>query len=206
VLPAHSSLTDPAKWHVTLVFLGDAPTDRVVEALSSIQPPGPATADQPPEPSATSRPPGPATADRPPELSSSTRPPEQSSSDWPPEPSPSTRPPEPSSSARLLRHPRPLGPFPLRLAGSGSFGAAAWVGVSGDLPALTDLRERVRARSAPLVNDPRPYRPHLTVSYRADAAIRAAISGYSGDEWLVEDFTLASSQGGQYEKLRTWPL
>ncbi|MCU7724211.1 RNA 2',3'-cyclic phosphodiesterase [Actinoplanes sp. KI2] len=40
VLPAGAALTHPSKWHVTLVFLGEAPTDEVSSVLSGVAPRG----------------------------------------------------------------------------------------------------------------------------------------------------------------------
>lgn len=39
-LPAEADLTRPAKWHVTLVFLGEAPREGVSSVLSSLTPSG----------------------------------------------------------------------------------------------------------------------------------------------------------------------
>jgi 2'-5' RNA ligase len=96
------------------------------------------------------------------------------------------------------------GPFTLRLAGSGRFGSAAWAGVSGDLAALGALRESVR--SALDHADPRPFQPHLTVSYHADRGLLAALSTHSGAQWTVAEFALVSSHDGVYETLRAWPV
>jgi 2'-5' RNA ligase len=96
------------------------------------------------------------------------------------------------------------GPFTLRLAGGGRFGSAAWAGVSGDLAALGALRESVR--SALGHADPRPFQPHLTVSYHGDGGLLTTLSGYSGAEWTVAEFALVSSHDGVYEILRAWPL
>lgn len=40
VLPSDAPLTHPSKWHVTLVFLGEAPTDEVSSVLSGVSPRG----------------------------------------------------------------------------------------------------------------------------------------------------------------------
>jgi 2'-5' RNA ligase len=40
VLPSDAHLTHPSKWHVTLVFLGEAPTDEVSSVLSGVSPRG----------------------------------------------------------------------------------------------------------------------------------------------------------------------
>ncbi|WP_433384956.1 RNA 2',3'-cyclic phosphodiesterase [Actinoplanes sp. CA-142083] len=94
-------------------------------------------------------------------------------------------------------------PFSLRLAGGGRFGTAAWAGVSGDVAALGALQVNVRNV---LGRNDRPYRPHLTVSYRNDREVQAALAGFAGDEWIVDEFALVNSHDGKYETLRTWPL
>ena len=139
VLPADAVLTRPSKWHVTLVFLGEAPPDEVSSVLSSLT---------------------------------------------------------------------PGGSFTLRLSGGGRFGTAAWAGVAGDLEALTSLQGRVRSALSDSghLSDIRPYRPHLTVSYRGDRAIRAALAGYQGSSWTVTEFALVESRDGNYEQLRTWSI
>ncbi|MFI5894358.1 RNA 2',3'-cyclic phosphodiesterase [Actinoplanes sp. NPDC051513] len=98
--------------------------------------------------------------------------------------------------------------FTLRLAGGGRFGSAAWAAVRGDLPALGRLRADVRnaLTAAGFPSDDRPYRPHLTVTYRGDPAIGGALAGYVGDSWTVDEFALVDSHDGEYETLRTWPL
>jgi len=100
------------------------------------------------------------------------------------------------------------GGFSLRLAGGGRFGTAAWAGIAGDLEALTSLRARVRSllSDAGYLSDTRRYQPHLTVSYRGDRAIDAALADYAGPPWTVTEFALVESRDGNYEQLRTWPL
>jgi 2'-5' RNA ligase len=100
------------------------------------------------------------------------------------------------------------GPFSLRLAGAGRFGSAAWAGVTGDTAELSELRKSVRnaCTAAGFPSDERPYQPHLTVTYRGDKAIQAALSRFSGPSWPVESFALVNSHDGAYETLRTWPL
>jgi 2'-5' RNA ligase len=139
VLPPGAPLTKPAKWHVTLVFLGEAPPDEVSTVLSSL----------------------------------------------------------PSG-----------GSFSLRLAGGGRFGTAAWAGVAGDLEALASLQDRIRAilSDSGYLSDTRPYRPHLTVSYRGNQAIRAALADYTSTPWTVTEFALVESRDGNYEQLQTWPI
>lgn len=139
VLPVDASLTRPAKWHVTLVFLGEAPPESVSSALCGVA---------------------------------------------------------------------PQGSFSLRLCGGGRFGTAAWAGVAGDLEALRSLQARVLSAlsDAGHISDTRPYQPHLTVSYRGDRAIRAALADYEGDPWTVTEFALVESRDGNYEQLRAWPV
>ena len=139
VLPADAHLTRPSKWHVTLVFLGEAPPDEVSSVLSSV----------------------------------------------------------------TLG-----GSFTLRLAGGGRFGTAAWAGVAGDLQDLASLQGRVKSllSDAGYLSDSRTYRPHLTVSYRGDRTIGAALADYASAPWTVTEFALVESRDGSYEQLRSWPL
>ena len=138
-LPTASRLTPIEKWHLTLVFLGDAPVSTVVPLLADVPSPG---------------------------------------------------------------------PFELRLSGGGQFGSAAWVGVEGDLAQLTELREDVRdaLTLGGFPSDDRPFRPHLTVSYHSDGALRRALAAHRGDPWPVTSFELVSSAEGRYERLAAWPL
>lgn len=92
-------------------------------------------------------------------------------------------------------------PFRLRLSGAGRFGSVLWAGLAGDLPALHDFRETVRSALPP--SDPRPFRPHLTVSYRFDRRLAAALEGYAGPTWTVDEFSLVSSLDGEYHRLWT---
>jgi 2'-5' RNA ligase len=100
------------------------------------------------------------------------------------------------------------GPFELRLSGGGQFGAAAWAGVVGDLTQLIELRDDVRDALAlgGFPSDDRPFRPHLTVSYHSDGAVRRALAGHEGEPWPVTSFVLMSSADGRYERLASWPL
>jgi 2'-5' RNA ligase len=45
----------------------------------------------------------------------------------------------------------------------------------------------------------------MTVSYRGDAAIRAALADYASAPWTVTDFFLVESKDGDYTPLRSWP-
>ncbi|BCJ43975.1 RNA 2',3'-cyclic phosphodiesterase [Actinoplanes ianthinogenes] len=106
----------------------------------------------------------------------------------------------------------PAGPataaFALRLAGGGRFGPVAWAGLAGDLTALGALRESVRVAldGAGFAIDPRPFRPHLTVSYHQDRRLLAALEGYAGPSWPVRDFALVESVLGNYHVRHEWPL
>lgn len=110
--------------------------------------------------------------------------------------------------ASLLAEVPTPGPFSLRLSGGGQFGAAAWAGVDGDLARLAELRQSVRdaLTLGGFPSDDRPFHPHLTVSYRADAALRQALAGYAGPPWAVTSFALVQSVEGRYELLESWPV
>jgi 2'-5' RNA ligase len=117
--------------------------------------------------------------------------------------------------------PRPTPPV-LTVAGGGRFGRGRftilWAGVRGDVAALHDLATAVRRqlRRARLPYDPKPLRPHLTVARPGDrlpaevlAADRAALDGYSGPEFGVDEIRLVRSYPGpepRYEHLARWPL
>ncbi|MCO8273395.1 RNA 2',3'-cyclic phosphodiesterase [Actinoplanes sp. TRM 88003] len=139
MLPPASRLTPTEKWHLTLVFVADAPPSTVASLLADVPSPG---------------------------------------------------------------------PFELRFSGGGQFGSAAWAGVVGDLAQLTELREDVRdaLTLGGFPTDDRPFRPHLTVSYHADGALRRALADHEGDPWPVTSFELVSSIEGHYERLASWPL
>ena len=115
---------------------------------------------------------------------------------------------EPGRVAEILSAVPPPGPIRLRLCGDGAYGPVSWVGVHGDLPALSGFREQIRVALAEggFRSDPRPFSPHLTVSYHGDEAIRAALGGYSGEEWTVAEFALVSSVDGRYERVLSWPV
>lgn len=134
---------------------------------------------------------------------------------------------------RLVRAARRHTPFDLRLAGAGRFGTAVlWTGVSEDEGRLSEPRRLSRpGRLARLagsasaagrrmgLGDPeaRPYRPHLTLARSSrQADLRpyvAALEGYLGPVWTVDDISLVRShlgagEGGRarYETVATMPL
>ncbi len=94
-------------------------------------------------------------------------------------------------------------PFRLRLSGAGRFGPVVWAGVASDGPALHNFQATVRSSltAVGLPADPRPFSPHLTVSYRFDQRIADALADYTGPAWTVEEFSLVSSAGGEYHRL-----
>ena len=112
-------------------------------------------------------------------------------------------------------------PPALRIAGAGRFGAGRrpqvfWAGLAGDVGALTDLADRLRAavRALGLPVEDRPFRAHLTVGrWRprapADPALPGRLADYRGPEWPVTEVTLFESHLGRpapYETVAAWPL
>ncbi|GIF15193.1 RNA 2',3'-cyclic phosphodiesterase [Actinoplanes teichomyceticus] len=99
-------------------------------------------------------------------------------------------------------------PFRLRLDGGGRFGSVMWVGLAGALTALDELREAIRAAldGAGFPIDRRPFRPHLTISYRMDRRLLRALEGYAGMDWPVSGFALMESEHGHYRTVQEWPL
>ncbi|MFI1995838.1 RNA 2',3'-cyclic phosphodiesterase [Actinoplanes sp. NPDC020271] len=140
-LPSRARLTRPAKWHVTLAFLGELSrsTDEVAAALADV-----------PAPPA----------------------------------------------------------FSLRMSGGGRFGSVVWAGLAGNRQALTSLRESVRLAldNAGFTIDARPFRPHLTVSYRMAPEVLDALESYTGPPWTVTSFALVESLLGNYHTLHEWSL
>ncbi|MEV6347012.1 RNA 2',3'-cyclic phosphodiesterase [Actinoplanes sp. NPDC051851] len=105
---------------------------------------------------------------------------------------------------RALDDVPPPAPFSLRLTGGGRFGEVIWTGLSGDVVALTALHSSVRQSltEAGFPLDARPFRPHLTLSYRRfDRRLLTALSGYTGPPWQVTGFSLVSSADGEYTRL-----
>ena len=123
---------------------------------------------------------------------------------------------------RLERAARRHLTFGLSLAGAGAFPSPAranvlWGGLSGDRKALGELAMSVsagaRRAGAPPPDEGRRYRPHVTLARcRVPADVRsvvAALSGYQGPAWAVEEiFLIRSTLGGhpRYETLGTWKL
>ncbi|MFZ5470044.1 MAG: RNA 2',3'-cyclic phosphodiesterase [Myxococcota bacterium] len=108
--------------------------------------------------------------------------------------------------------------------GGGGFGASRhprvlWIGVEGELPALTALQADLIRELVPLGFTPekRPFRPHLTLARaknpRGDpqlAACVAALEHFDGGEWPVRKLVLFQSQlspkGARYTQLFAAPL
>ncbi|WP_328464594.1 RNA 2',3'-cyclic phosphodiesterase [Actinoplanes sp. NBC_00393] len=105
--------------------------------------------------------------------------------------------------AHTLQSVPPPEPFTLRLAGGGRFGSVLWVGLAGDVEALASLRADIGSAGIPI--DDRPFRPHLTVSYRFDRRIVEALHDYAGPSWPVTEFSLVQSAAGKYHCLQSWP-
>ncbi|AEV81443.1 2'-5' RNA ligase [Actinoplanes sp. SE50] len=102
--------------------------------------------------------------------------------------------------------PRPA--FSLHAAGGGRFGPVIWAGLAGDVRPLADLRESVRdaLAAAGFAIDPRPFRPHLTISYRSAPGLLAALTGYAGPAWQVSELALVESRLGNYHCLQWFPV
>jgi len=107
-------------------------------------------------------------------------------------------------------------------AGGGRFGRGAftvlWIGLDGDVPALTRLAQLVRRelRRARLPYDHKAFRPHLTIARPGDrvaaediAADRETFAAYRGPAWPVTEVVLVRSYLGprpRYERLGAWAL
>jgi RNA 2',3'-cyclic 3'-phosphodiesterase len=109
----------------------------------------------------------------------------------------------------------------LRLSGAGRFGSprrpqVAWIGLDGDVSAVTGLARRLaaEARRLRLEVEDRPFRPHLTVGrwrpgHPADGAVIDRLAGYRGPDWPVREVRLLESHLGPrptYETVATWPV
>jgi 2'-5' RNA ligase len=72
--------------------------------------------------------------------------------------------------------------------------------VHGDLERLAGFREEVRVglADAGFPIDERPFRPHLTISYRNDRRLIAVLDSYAGPSWTVSEFALVASVDGDY--------
>jgi 2'-5' RNA ligase len=97
-------------------------------------------------------------------------------------------------------------PVAIRFAGGGTFGrgrfAILWAGLDGDVAGLRTASQALRRelRRARLPFDPKPFRPHLTISRpgtRVDPAEIAGdvtiLQGYEGPLWTVNEAHLVSS-------------
>ncbi len=109
--------------------------------------------------------------------------------------------------AALARVP-PAVPIGLRLAGAGRFGPVIWAGVHGDVERLAAFREDVRqvVEDAGFPIDGRPFRPHLTITYRYDRRLTTILDGYRGPSWTADEFALVESVDGDYVPVWRRPL
>nr|WP_106329634.1 RNA 2',3'-cyclic phosphodiesterase [Actinoplanes italicus] len=110
--------------------------------------------------------------------------------------------------SRALATVPPPGPMSLRLAGTGRFGPVIWTGLRGDVEALGAFREDVRGalEGAGFPIDERPFRPHLTITYRYDRSIATVLADYAGPPWPVEKLALVHSADGDYLPVWERPL
>jgi 2'-5' RNA ligase len=63
-------------------------------------------------------------------------------------------------------------------------------------PFWEDIRVALRDAGFPI--DERPFRPHLTISYRYDRSIATILADYAGPPWPVEKLALVQSADGDY--------
>jgi 2'-5' RNA ligase len=97
----------------------------------------------------------------------------------------------------------------LGLAGAGTFPRQAararvlWIGLRGDVPALTRLAERctAAARRTGIAVEERPLRPHLTLARARGTVVDlrdrlATLSSYDGPAWPLTSITLVHSTLG----------
>jgi 2'-5' RNA ligase len=120
---------------------------------------------------------------------------------------------DPRRRAAKLR--RRVGGLPaprLRLSAAGTFTGVLWVGVR---TADEDSRRALRRLAQAAGNDPRAYKPHLTVARwsasRPDrAALRELLAGYTGPWWTPAELVLVQSElrpaGPRYTDLDHVPL
>jgi 2'-5' RNA ligase len=112
-------------------------------------------------------------------------------------------------------------PMTLRLAGGGRFGSSRrplvlWVGLDGDVPALTGLARGLAdaARALHLPVEDRPFRAHLTVGrwrprQPADATLPSLLADHRGPAWPVTEVRVLESHLGPsptYETLAAYPV
>jgi 2'-5' RNA ligase len=115
----------------------------------------------------------------------------------------------PELQERLRRAAGRTDPFTVQLAGAGTFPRRAeqarvlWIGVAGDVPALSRLAERcaAAARRCGIEVDDRRYRPHLTLARGRDGGADArarleALAPYDGRPWRVDRLQLVRSRLG----------
>jgi len=98
--------------------------------------------------------------------------------------------------AKLRRRAGGLPAPTLRLAGAGTFGGVLWVGAR---PADEDSRRALRAVARAAGNDPRAFKPHLTVARwstgRPDrSALVALLADYVGPWWTPGELVLVESE------------
>jgi 2'-5' RNA ligase len=110
--------------------------------------------------------------------------------------------------SRALTAVPPPGPMSLRLAGTGRFGPVIWAGLCGDVEALEAFRGdiRVALEGAGFPIDERPFRPHLTISYRYDRSLATILADYTGPPWPVREIALVESADGDYRTVWEHPL
>jgi len=107
----------------------------------------------------------------------------------------------------------------LRIAGGGRFGrgkfTVLWAGIAGDLMPLRKA-VTIQLKRARLPYDAKRFHPHLTIARPGDripagdlARDVAALDGYEGPQWTVEELRLVRSYLGPhpvYQTLHTAPL
>ena len=115
-------------------------------------------------------------------------------------------------------------PAVLRLGTPGSFGGSRtaprvlWVGLEGDLEALSELHTRLDSalRQAEFPVEERPFRPHITLARRRETAHSGALVGWpppdrpNRSEFTMHHLTLFQSRlsprGPTYTPLFQFPL